>query len=200
MGRCLWSLYRWSFSYVGLPVRLLKTVRKLAPEAKCAHYFIHRYALARKNFTNCIKNVLDLVVKTVNFIKSGSLNTRQFGELSKDMNAMHETLLFHTAMRCVSKGNVLNRVYEMKDEIKLFLKFKNKEFLFYFNNDNWITSLVYLADIFEKLNILNLKMQGKNTNIVQLRDNLKVFVEKLRNWRQKVVDGYIAICYIFIVK
>ena len=140
------------------------------------------------------------MVKTVNFIKSGSLNTRQFGELSKDMNAMHETLLFHTAMRCVSKGNVLNRVYEMKDEIKLFLKFKNKEFLFYFNNDNWITSLVYLADIFEKLNILNLKMQGKNTNIVQLRDNLKVFVEKLRNWRQKVVDGYIAICYIFIVK
>ena len=35
-------------------------------------------------------------------------------------------------------------------------------------------------------------MQGKNTNIVQLRDNLKVFVEKLRNWRQKVVDGNIA--------
>ena len=48
------------------------------------------------------------------------------------------------------------------------------------------------VDIFEKLNILNLKLQGKNTNIIQLRDNLKVFVEKFQNWRQKVVDGKIA--------
>ena len=42
------------------------------------------------------------------------------------------------------------------------------------------------------MNIINLKLQGKNTNIIQLRDNLKAFVEKLRNWRQKVVDGNIA--------
>ena len=103
----------------------------------------------------------------MNFIKAESLNTRQFKELCKDMNATHETLLFHTAARWLSKGNVLNRVFEMKDEIKLFLEFKNKnEILSYFNDDNWITSLAYLADIFEKLNILNLKMQGKNTNIV----------------------------------
>ena len=32
-------------------------------------------------------------------------------------------------------------------------------------------------------------MQGKNTNILQLRDNLKAFVEKLQNWCQKVVNG-----------
>ena len=106
---------------------------------------------------------------------------------------MHEMLLFHTAVRWLSKGNVLNRVFEMTDEIKLFLEFKNKEkFLSYFNDNNWITSLAYLADIFEKLNIINLKLHGKNTNIIQLRDNLKAFVEKLQNWRQKVVDGNIA--------
>ena len=75
------------------------------------------------------------------------------------MNATHETLLFHTAVRWFSKGYVLNRGFEIKDEIKLFLEFKNKdEILSYFNDDNWITSLAYLPDIFEKLNILNLKM------------------------------------------
>ena len=44
------------------------------------------------------------------------------------------------------------------------------------------------------MNILNLKLQGKNTNIniIQLRDNLKAFVKKLQNWRQKIVDGNIA--------
>ena len=171
----------------------VKKVKELAPEAKGTHYFIHRYAPTSKTLPTELKNVLDSVVKIVNFIKAGSLKTCQLKELCKDMNATHETLLFHTAVRWLSKGNVLNRVFEMKDEIKLFLEFKNKnEILSYFNDDNWITSLAYLADIFEKLNILNLKMQGKNTNIVQLRDNLKAFVEKLQNWSQKVVDGNIA--------
>ena len=146
-----------------------KKVKELAPEAKGTHCFIHRYAFASKTLPTALKNILDLVVKIVNFIKAGSLHTRQFKELCKDMNAMHEVLLFHTAARWLSKGNVLNRVFEMKDEIKLFLEFKNKEeFLSYFNDNNWITSLAYVADIFEKLNILNLKLQGKNTNIIQL--------------------------------
>ena len=68
----------------------------------------------------------------------------------------------------------------------------NPRYLTVCNDYTWITSLVYLADIFEKLNILNIKLQGKNTNIIQLHDNLKAFVEKLQNWRQKVVDGNIA--------
>ena len=158
-----------------------KKVKELVPEAKGTHCFIHRYALASKTLSTALKNILDLVVKIVNFIKAGSLNTRQFIELCEDMNAMHEILLFHTAVQWLSKGNVLNHVFEMKDEIKLSSEFKNKEeFLSYFNNNNWITSLVYLADIFEKLNILNLKLQEKNTNIIQLRDNLKAFVEKYK--------------------
>ena len=78
--------------------------------------------------------ILDLVLKIVNFIKAGSLNTRQFKKFCKDINAMHEILLFHTAGRWLSKGNVLNHVFEMKDEIKLFSEFKNKEeFLSYFS-------------------------------------------------------------------
>ena len=169
-----------------------KKVKELAPKARGTHCFINRYALASKTLPSALKNILDLVVKIVNFIKAGSLNTHQFKELCKDMKAMHKILLFHTAVHWLSKGNVLNRVFEMKNEIKLFLEFKNKEFLSYFNDNNWITSLAYLADIFEKLNILNLKLQGKNTNIIQLRDNLKAFVKKLQNWRQKVVDGNIA--------
>ena len=77
----------------------------------------------------------------MNFIKAGSINTRQFKELCKDMNAMHEVLLFQTAARWLLKGNVPNRVLEMKDKIKLFLEFKNKEeFLSYFNDNNWIAS------------------------------------------------------------
>ena len=49
-------------------------------------------------------------------------------------------------------------------------------------------SLVYLADIFEKLNGFNLKLQGEGTNIIQLLDNLIAFYSKLQNWRQKVMQ------------
>ena len=49
-----------------------------------------------------------------------------------------------------------------------------------------------MADIFEKLNCLNLKLQGKDTNIIQLNDNVKAFVSKLKNWQRKVHIGNIA--------
>ena len=98
-----------------------KKAKELAPEAKGTHCFIHRYAHASKTLPTALKNVLDWVVKIVNFIKAGNLNTCQFKQLSKDMNAMHETLLSHTAVRWLSKSNVLNRVYEMKEEIKIIL-------------------------------------------------------------------------------
>ena len=142
---------------LGFQSGFTKKVKELAPEAKGTHCFIHRYALASKTLPTAFKNILDLVVKIVNFIEADSLGTRQFKELCKYMNAMYEILLFHTAVRWLSKDNVLNRVFEMKNEIKLFLKFKNKEeFLSHFNDNNWIISHAYLADIFEKLNILNL--------------------------------------------
>ena len=90
-----------------------KQVKELAPEAKGTHSFIHRYALASKTLPAQLKDVLNSVVKIVNFIKAGGLSSRQFKQLCRDMNSTHETLLFHTAVRWLSKGNVLNRVYEM---------------------------------------------------------------------------------------
>ena len=54
-------------------------------------------------------------------------------------------------------------------------------------------SLAYLADIFEKLIGFNLKLRGKGTNIIQLRDNLIAFYSKLQNWRRKVMQGNIAL-------
>ena len=41
-----------------------------------------------------------------------------------------------------------------------------------------IAKIVYLADICEHLNELNIKMQGKNENILTCSDKLKGFKEK----------------------
>ena len=170
-----------------------KKVKDFAPNVRGVHCLIHRYALATKTMPEPLLKVLDSVIKIVNFIKSGALNTRLFKELCKEMNSDHEVLLFHTAVRWLSKGNVLNRVYELKNEIKIFLETHGKLDLFAcFNEEGWNKRLAYLADIFEHLNSLNLKLQGKQTNLILFQDNLNAFVAKVQNWRRKVNVGNVA--------
>ena len=49
-----------------------------------------------------------------------------------------------------------------------------------------------MVDIFDQLNKLNLKMQGRNTNIIQFKDTLKAFISKLDNWKRKVRMNNVA--------
>ena len=83
-------------------------IKKLAPQAKGIHCMIHRYALATKTLPASLQEVLDSVIKIVNYVKTSALNTRLFKELCKDMNSDHEVLLFYTAVCWLSKGNVVN--------------------------------------------------------------------------------------------
>jgi len=54
----------------------------------------------------------------------------------------------------------------MKDGTKLFSEPKTNELLSYINDKIWLKSRAKLAEIFEKLNNLNLNLQGKVTNII----------------------------------
>ena len=63
------------------------------------------------------------------------------------------------------------------------------ELAVHFENVKFLSRLAYLVDIFEALNQLNLKMQGKGKNIIQFVDFTRAFVEKLGNWKCKVKNG-----------
>jgi len=47
--------------------------------------------------------------------------------------------------------------------------------------------------MFEKLNNLNLKLQGKVTNIIKLRDESASILFELQTWRRQVMQGNVAI-------
>jgi len=130
--------------------------------------FTDTHLLAK--LTNASEKCSGFHFKFGNYIKSGSFNTCLFKELCKDMFSTHEVLLFRTSVRWLLKGNVLNHVCEMKDEIKLFSELKANEFLSYFSDEICLKCLDYLAEMFENLNNINLKAQGKVTNIIQLHD------------------------------
>ena len=90
--------------------------------------------------------------------------------------------MFCTAVRWPSKGNVVERIFELRQELKTFLKMQGKhDFMIHFIDECWIQRTAYLSDIFAQLNKLNLKLHGNNLHIIHFRDNLHTFVSKLEN-------------------
>ena len=118
MEKCLQNLHWWNTSYAGFKFRLPKMIKYLASQAKDTHCVIHRRVLASRTLPTSLQDVLNLVRKIVNCIKSGSLNTCLFKQLCKDMTSSYEVLLFYTSVRWLSKGNVISRVFKMKNEIR----------------------------------------------------------------------------------
>ena len=162
--------------------------KKQNPNTKGVHSMVHRHALASKTLPSPpLREVLDQTVRMVNFVKGGALNSRLFKQLCIDMDADHHVLLFHSNTRWLSRGNVIKRVFELRDELKLFFELEKKtDFALLLKNGRWIRYLAYMVDIFDQLNRLNLKMQGKNTNIIQFKNTLIAFMSKLDSWKRKV--------------
>ena len=110
------------------------------------------------------------------------------------MDADHTALLYHNQVRWLSKGNMLSRIFELREEVKLFLFAKQKhDLLLAFGGDGFSTYLAYLADIFKALNQLNKKLQGPaGTNIIVHSDAINAFVVKLNLGRQRAKNNYFA--------
>ncbi|XP_063889743.1 protein FAM200C-like [Scylla paramamosain] len=176
-------------SQSGFVTRVIQKATNAIP----LHCMIHRQALASKTLPSELQNTLNTIIKTVHFVKGSALNTRLFKRLCQDMDAAHETLLFHTAVRWLSKGNVVQRVFELREEISLFLRIQNKQdLLSAWSADSFEIRLAYLVDIFRQLNTLNLELQGKGSLIIDFVDKIKAFIRKMENWRRKVGMGNLA--------
>ena len=79
------------------------------------------------------------------------------------MDANHQDLLFYTAVRWLSKGNVIDRVFELFSEIKMFISEqsnKTQEDLKDFDEEI-LPSIAYLADIFERFKLLKSSVARK---------------------------------------
>ena len=140
-----------------------------APQAKDIHYMIHRYAPASKTLPASLQEVFESVIKIVNYVKTQAFNIRLYKELCKNMNADHEVLLFYAAGHGLSKRSAINRVFEMKDEIKFFLEIRQRKYLVvHFEDESWNKRVAYLARIFDQQNKLNMMIKGRETHVIFL--------------------------------
>lgn len=178
---------------IGSRSGFIARIKQISPNAVGSHCVIHREALASRTLPAAMKDHLAIIIRAVNFVKTSAVNTRLFTKLCQDMDSNHETLLFHTSVRWLSKGNMLARVYDMRDELKLFLEAHGKkDLLLPFTSEKFQLELAYLVDIFEALNNLNLLLQGKNTNRIKDYDAIHAFIAKLGLWHRRVQKGNAA--------
>jgi hypothetical protein len=140
------------------------------------HCLIHQQNLCSQVLS--INHVLQVVIKTVNYIRSHALPHRQFKEFLKKLDSEYGDVVYINHVRWLSRGKCLKRFYELCHEIDLFMNDKQKPVL-ELSNDEWLLDLCFLVDIVEKLNQLNISLQGKDNLIIDSCNYINAFQKKL---------------------
>ena len=81
-----------------------------------------------------------------------------FQQLCHNNDEIYKRLLLHTEVRWLSKGNCLKLFHELFDSIVEFLEAYHSTLVEEVKRVR--IDVAYLADIFEKLNTMNLQLQG----------------------------------------
>ncbi|KAL4126234.1 hypothetical protein QTP88_010460 [Uroleucon formosanum] len=168
----------------GYKTGLLGRVKEVAPQVKWTHCCIHREALVAKRLSEHMKTTLEEVVKIINFIKSRPLQSRLFEVLCKDMGSDHVQLILHTEIRWLSRGKILQRFFELRDEVRVFLL--ETRFVGLLTDFSWLSRIAYLADVFEYLNTLNLSLQGIDIDVFHVENKIEATIKKFELWAIRV--------------
>ena len=118
------------------------------------------------------------------------MKARFFQQLCQELGADHDALLLHCETRWLSRGNVLERVFRLKEEMRQFLEQENQTALAdLFGQEDFLLKLAYMSDIFSWLNKLNTQMQGSKKYYHDLVDMLDKFQAHLILVRKTVQEG-----------
>ena len=100
-------------------------IKSVAPDIAFTHCMLHKHALVSKMLPSSLADVLKIVVKTVNFVRGQDLNHRIFMQLCEKIDSKFKVLLYHTEVRWLSRGKVMNRVFALRAKLLKFLKSHN---------------------------------------------------------------------------
>lgn len=144
---------------------------------------IHQTALCGK-LSDTLKEVMDSLVKLINFIRSHSaLQHRHFKEFLFECDSAYSDLLQHNNVRWLSKGQVIERFWSIKEQVTSFLQNLDtqaaKKHLEFVTNKRNMLVVAFLKDILKYLNALNTELQGNGKLICDLIQSVSAFRRKL---------------------
>ena len=81
------------------------------------------------------------------WLKGKALNPRLFKALCEEMGIEHTKLLFHTEVRWLSRGKVLTRLFELRDEVMLLMHHSDELYdcMISSGSQSWHTWLMFSA-------------------------------------------------------
>ena len=174
-------------SMVGRYRGFIALLKEKAPNVRCIHCIIHRQHLVAKNMSPSLHSSLNITVNAINKIKSNAKNERLFRQLCQDSDEEHVRLLLHTSVRWLSKGQCLIRFAELYESVQQFLE-SEKEFSLYHQVREVKNHVFYLADIFTKLNDVNLHLQGRIMTLIECKKVVCLFIDKLKLFKRNVIQ------------
>ena len=139
----------------GVRAGVVRKIQEVSPECASITCYLHREALSIKKFKDAnvdvseLESVLKDVVKLVNYIKTKPKINRMFQEFCLEEEENDERkLLFHTEVRWLSKGKMLERVVLKRQELSKFLDSQHHELAGRFQDIMWLAKLCYLSHFF----------------------------------------------------
>ena len=152
-------------------------------ELTAYHCIIHQESLCGKALK--MDHVMSIITRAVNFIRAKGLNHRQFKAFLGELDTEYGDLPYHTEVRWLSRGKVLQRCFELHEEICLFMESKGKDTT-ELRDKTFLCEMAFLCDISSHLNKMNLELQGRGRVISDMYSTVKAFKTKLTLWEAQM--------------
>lgn len=153
------------------------------------HCIIHQQVLCAKFGISDFNEISGKVNQIINFIVARDMHKRQFKKLLNDVDCEYDTLLMCNNVRWLSRAISLERFVNCLEEIRLFLDGLKRDDFKELYNTEWLTKLMFFADITLHLNVLNKKLQGRGKTMEVMFGLIKGFECKLDIFARDIESG-----------
>jgi hypothetical protein len=109
------------------------------------------------------EHVMSVVVSIVNCLPFTGLKHRTFRTFLEEADAECSDLLYHTEVRRLSRGRVLQRFVTLKEDVAKFLQNEPRKFQ-ELENGSWNHDIFLSCDITAPLNDLNVQLREKTNS------------------------------------
>ncbi|XP_071053685.1 general transcription factor II-I repeat domain-containing protein 2-like [Onthophagus taurus] len=164
---------------IGKEKGVVKKIRDKNPSLISYQCIIHQTALCGK-LSATLKEVMDSLVQLINFMRShSSLQHRKFKKFLSECDAVYSDLLQHNNVRWLTKGQVVERFWLIKDLLANLGYAGSKEALRVHNKPAQYANCGFSEGYSEIFKCVNIELQGNGKLICDLIQSVSAFRRKL---------------------